>query len=110
MTRCPMSGQLGNTNRQPLCVVPLAATTPGRTNRRASVVICFPRLVGGSTSLLAISDPTDVGLSSALPLAVAFSVLPRLHPPDPPCGEVCPILDRDGAHSFSMFCKVHRTI
>ena len=35
---------------------------------------------GGSTSSLARYDQTDVGLSGALPLALAFSVLPRLRP------------------------------
>src|SRR3974377_2236883 len=75
-----MSGQLGNTDRQPLGVVLRGATTPGRINRQASVVICFLRLVGGSACALAISDQTDVGLSSALPLALASSVLPMLCP------------------------------
>ena len=36
---------------------------------------------GGSTGFLAILDLTDVGISSALPLALAFSVIPRLRPP-----------------------------
>jgi hypothetical protein len=34
----------------------------------------------GSTCFLAFSDQTDVGLSSALPLALASSVLPMLRP------------------------------
>src|SRR5256886_7357900 len=29
-------------------------------------------------------------------------------PPDPPCGEVCPVASRDGTNSVSMFCNVHR--
>jgi hypothetical protein len=53
-----------------------------------------------------MSDPTDVGLSSALPLAFAFSVIPMLLPPDPPCGEVCPVIPGE-AGSFSMFYDHH---
>jgi hypothetical protein len=34
----------------------------------------------GSASSLATIDQTDVGISSALPLALAFSVLPKLRP------------------------------
>jgi hypothetical protein len=61
-------------------VVLRGASTPGRINRRESVVICFLRFMCGSTCSLAIADPTDVSISSALPLALAFSVIPLRHP------------------------------
>ena len=56
------------------------AATPGRIDRREPVVICFLGLTCGSACFLAISDQTDVGVSSALPLALAFSVIPMLCP------------------------------
>jgi hypothetical protein len=69
---------LGDTDQQPRYTVLLWATASGRINRRASVVICFPE-DSGSTGFLAISDPTDVGLSSALPLALELVYKQPLH-------------------------------
>src|SRR5512136_2289779 len=60
------------------------ASTNGRWSSFAFLIY------GGSAYVLAISDQTDVGLSSALPLALASSLLPMLPPSDPPCGKVCP--------------------
>src|SRR5437016_9942747 len=58
------------------------------TDRRRSS-FAFP--VGiGSTYFLAISDQTDVGISSALYAGVGLFGLPNAAPPDRPCGEVCP--------------------
>jgi hypothetical protein len=56
--------------------------------RRSS--FAFP--VGiGSTYFLAISDQTDVGISGALHAGIGFFGPPNAAPPDPPCGEVCPV-------------------
>ena len=56
------------------------AVVPGRISQRALAVICFSGFTDGSTCFLVISDQTDVGISSALPLALASSVIPMLCP------------------------------
>jgi hypothetical protein len=53
---------------------------------------------------------TDVGVSGALRIGIGFFGLPNAVPPDPLCGEVCPVASRDGADSLSMFCQRHRMI
>ena len=100
------AGQLGNTDEQPLCAVLRGAVAPGRINRRVSVVICFLRFRGGSACVLAISDPTDVGISSALPLALASSVIPVLCPLTRLTVRPARARGPGGAGSFSMFCTV----
>src|SRR5258707_14121554 len=60
---------------------------------------------GGSAPSLAKRDQTDVGISGALCPGVGFFGPLHAAPPDPPCGEVCPVASRDGADSFSMFCN-----
>ena len=80
------------------------ASTDGR---RSS----FAFLVGsGSAYFLAISDQTDVGISSELYAGLGFFGPPNAALPDPPCGEVCPVARPGGVGSVSMFCNVHRMI
>jgi hypothetical protein len=76
------------------------ATTPGRINRLASIVICFP-VVSGSTYVCAILDQTDVGVSGALHTGLGFFGPPLAEAPDPPCGEVCPVLGPGGLAAFT---------
>jgi hypothetical protein len=64
----------------------------------------------GSVYFLAISDQTDVGISSALHAGIGFFGHPNAVPPDPPCGEVRPVASRAEADSFSMLCIIHRMI
>jgi hypothetical protein len=64
----------------------------------------------GSANFLARIDQTDVGISSALHAGVGFFGHPNAAPPDPPCGEVCPVAKPDEAGSVSMFYKLHRMI
>jgi hypothetical protein len=82
---------LGNTYLQPSNLLPYAGPAdafPVRQHagerrislRRGGTVICFLSYHDGSASSLARIDQTDVGVSSALPLALAFSVLPKLRP------------------------------
>ena len=70
------------------------------------------QLESGSTGFRAISDLTDVGISSALLLALAFSVIPMLRPLTRPAlrDKVCPVTRPGGVSSVSVFCKVHRVI
>ena len=69
----------------------------------------FLNQIYGSADVLATSDQTDVGISSALPLALASSVIPRL----------CLLtrltvrsaqLGWDEVNSFAMFHNNHRMI
>jgi hypothetical protein len=67
-------------------------------------------LKDGSTVSLAKRDLTDVGISSALPLALASSVFSRLPPLSLPCG--WDGHERRGPEkcSVSMFCLRSRRI
>jgi len=109
-TRQVEAEQLGSTRQWPLWRCSFSADAPGRINRRASVVICFSRFNNGSTDFLAISDQTDVGISSALHTGIGFFGHPNTAPPDPPCGEVCPVASRDEVGSVSMFRNSHGMI
>ena len=82
---------LGNTHLQPPNRLPDAGPINGfprqrRWGERRISPECFRSRhllsfsLDGSASSLARIDQTDVGLSSALPLALAFSVIPRLRP------------------------------
>ena len=62
----------------------------------------------GSTYFLTISDQTDVGISGALHAGISFFGPPKAAPPDPPCGEVCPVATPGEAGSVSMFHNSHR--
>ena len=70
---------LGNTQMRPLQLDCL-----GQRLRDASTNRCQSSFAvlgeSGSTNFLAISDQTDVGISSALPLALASSAFPMLCP------------------------------
>src|SRR5436189_5035360 len=65
--------------------------------RRSS--FAFPVSIG-SIYVLAISDPTDVGISGALHAGFGFFGHPSAAPPDPPCGEVCPVVNRARSAAF----------
>jgi hypothetical protein len=73
--------QLGHTHRQPRYAVLLCGDSSGTPQPPGGGCHLLSRTNGGSTGSLAIANPTDVGLSSALPLALASSVIPRLRPP-----------------------------
>ena len=68
------------------------------------------RIVHSSIYVLAISDPANVGISRALHSGISFFGHPTAAAPDPPCGEVCPAVNRSEAGSFSMFRSAHRMI
>ena len=61
----------------------------------------------GSTSFLAISDQTDVGISGALRAGIGFFGHPNAAPLDPPCGKVCPVASRAEVGNVSMFHNLH---
>ena len=95
----PPAKPLGHSGIQPSCTVALGqqlrdASTDGRRSSFA-----FSGGIG-SVSLLAISDQTDVGLSSALHAGLGFFGPPNAAPPDPPCGEVCRPRGRTGPTAF----------
>jgi hypothetical protein len=67
-----------------------AATAPGRINRRASVVICFLG-IGRFHWLSCHFRPDRRGHIQRITAGVGFFGPPKAAPPDPPCGEVCPV-------------------
>jgi hypothetical protein len=68
---------LGDTDQQPRQTVFLWPQLPDSSTDGHRSSFAF-LIRGGSSGFLALSDLTDVGLSSALPLAFASSVIPRL--------------------------------
>ena len=85
------------------------ATAPGRINRLASVVICFLG-IGRFHWWSCHFRPDRRGRIQRITAGVGFFDHPKTAPPDPPCGEVCPVARPGGVGSVSMFCKVHRMI
>jgi len=63
--------------------------------------------VDGSASSLARIDQTDVGISGALHTGLGFFGHPNAAPPDPPCGEVCPV--REDRTEWQRFHVLHRS-
>jgi len=94
-------------SRSALCS--FGATTPGRINRRASVVICFPG-IERFPWLSCHFRPDRRGHIQRITAGLGFFGHPKAAPPDPPCGKVCSVARPGGAGSVSMFCKVHRMI
>ena len=82
------------------------ATAPRRINRRVSVVICVLG-IGRFHWLSCHFGPDRRGHIQRITAGVGFFGHPKAAPPDPPCGEVCPVARPGGASSVSMFCKVH---
>jgi len=64
-------------SRATLCSIEAQLQDASTGRRRSSFAFLED---GGSTGCPTISDQTDVGISSALPLALASSVLPMLRP------------------------------
>ena len=87
----------------------LRAPVPGRIDRRASVVFCFPG-IRRFHWLSCHFRPDRRGPIQRITAGLCFFGHPKAAPPDPPCGEVCPVTRLGGAGSVSMFCKVHRMI
>src|ERR1039458_9844595 len=54
--------------------------------------------------------PDRRGHIQRITAGLGFFGHPNAAPPDPPCGEVCPVASRVEACSLSMFCKVHGMI
>ena len=75
--------------------------------RRGGTVICFLSYHDGSASSLARIDQTDVGVSSALPLALASSVLPKLRLLTRLAVRSVRLRGPDGVVSVSVFRPVH---
>ena len=73
-----------------------------RINRQASVVICFPNEQRFEV-LSGHFRPDRRGLIPCVITGLRFFGLPNAVPPDPPCGEVCPVARPGEANSFSMF-------
>ena len=94
-------------SRATLCSVEV--TAPGRINRQASVVICFPGIWRFSW-LSYHFRPDRRGHIQRITAGLSFFGPPNAAPPDPPCGEVRPVARPDGAGSVSMFCKLHGMI
>jgi hypothetical protein len=61
----------------------------------------------GSASSLARIDQTDVGVSSALPLALAFSVIPMLRPLTRLAVRSARVRTPGEVDSVSMFRNIH---
>src|SRR5260370_2438819 len=109
---------LGNTHLQPPNLLPQTGPINGfpvqrRWGERRISLECFRGRhllsfsLDGSASSLARIDQTDVGLSSALPLALAFSVLPMLRPSTRLAVRSARSRNRAGWAAFP--CSVHGT-
>jgi len=90
---------LGDTHRRPMRAGPLRPTLRDASTDKRRSSFAFPVGVG-STYFLAISDPTDVGISGALHAGLGFFGHPNAAPPDPPCGEVCRLRTGRGWQRF----------